>query len=112
VEANHYFSDYEKTAGYDIDSVESGKSLVFFLKNKEGKASDDKVLIDNPITITLDADKDTATCVFDSYSKLCSLSKVEVEKMKLKIECKKTPCELSWEIIQPAVQETDGDHKL
>ena len=32
--------------------------------------------------------------------------------MKLKIECKSTPCELRWEIIQPAVKEDDGDSPL
>lgn len=104
VEANHFFSEHEKTTNYDIDSVETGKSLVFLLKKREGKENDDHQLATNPITITLTAGQDTTSCVFDSYSKLCSLSKVGVDKMKLKIECKATPCELSWEIIQPAVQ--------
>lgn len=85
VEANHFFSEHEKTTGYDIDSVETGKSLVFFLKKREGKDSDDHQLAKNPITITLTAGQDSTSCLFDSYSKLCSLSKVDVDKMKLKI---------------------------
>lgn len=85
VEANHFFSEHDKTTSYDIDSVETGKSLVFFLKKREGKDSDDHQLANNPITITLTAGKDSTSCLFDSYSKLCSLSKVEVDKMKLKI---------------------------
>lgn len=103
VEANHFFSNYETSTNYDINSVEKDKSLVFFLRPSQGKA-DEKALADNPVTITLDAGSDKATCVFDSYTKLCSLSKVTVTDMKLKIECKKAPCELSWEIIQPPVQ--------
>lgn len=112
VEANHFFSEHDKTTSYDIDSVETGKSLLFLLKKREGKENDDRQLAANPITITLTAGQDSTSCLFDSYSKLCSLSKVEVEKMKLKIECKATPCELSWEIVQPAVQEADGEHKF
>jgi hypothetical protein len=111
VEANHFFSNYETSTNYDINSVEKDKSLVFFLRPQKGKP-DEKALADNPVTITLDAGTDKATCVFDSFTKLCSLSKVTVTDMKLRLECKKTPCEVSWEIIQPPVQEADGDQVL
>jgi hypothetical protein len=37
---------------------------------------------------------------------------VTTTSVKLGIACKKTPCELSWEIVQPAVQEDDGDSPL
>lgn len=32
--------------------------------------------------------------------------------MKLKIECKSTPCELSWVIYQPPVITEDGSNKI
>jgi hypothetical protein len=32
--------------------------------------------------------------------------------MKLKIECKTTPCELSWVIYQPPVITEDGSSKI
>lgn len=57
---------------------------MFYLRPSQGKA-DEKALADNPVTITLDAGSEKANCVFDSYSKLCSLSKVTVTDMKLKI---------------------------
>ncbi len=85
VEANHFYSDKEKTTTYDIGSVEKDKSLIFILKDKQGQ-KDDKILIDNPINITLDAGNGaTSTCQFKSYNNLCSISKVAVDKMKLKI---------------------------
>ncbi len=39
---------------------------------------------------------------------MCSLKNVTEEEIELKINCKKTPCELSWLIVQPPAFEKDG----
>lgn len=72
----------------------------------------DKELKDNPITISLVSGTITETCVFDSYSNMCGINKVDEETMKLKIECKQLPCELSWIIYQPNVVTTDGTTEI
>jgi hypothetical protein len=50
VEANHFYSNYERNTTYDITNIEKNKSLIFLLKNSDKK---DKELKDNPITISL-----------------------------------------------------------
>jgi hypothetical protein len=50
VEANHFYSNYEKNTTYDITNIEKNKSLIFLLKHGEKK---DKELKENPITISL-----------------------------------------------------------
>lgn len=111
VEANHFYSNYETSTGYDINSVEKDKPLIFYLKPHNAQAND-KTLTENPINITLTTGASTVTCPFTSYTNLCSLPKVTETDMKLKIACKKTPCELSWIILQPPTHEEDGDHDL
>jgi len=39
---------------------------------------------------------------------MCGLKLVNQATMNLRIECKTTPCELSWVIYQPAVLSKDG----
>lgn len=39
---------------------------------------------------------------------MCALKEAKDATMKLKIECKNTPCELSWVIYQPAAESKDG----
>lgn len=56
VEANHFYSNYERNTTYDITNIEKNKSLVFLLK-PNGKT--DKELKENPITIGLDAGANT-----------------------------------------------------
>jgi len=43
---------------------------------------------------------------------MCSLKNITNSAMKLGIKCEKTPCELSWIILQPALVEDDGDHDI
>lgn len=109
VEANHYYSNYEKNTTYDINSIERNKSLIFLLKHGDKKG---KELKDNPITISLVSGTTTETCVFNSHSNMCGINKVDEETMKLKIECKKLPCELSWIIYQPNVVAADGTAEI
>jgi hypothetical protein len=82
VEANHFYSNYEKNTTYDINSVEKNKSIIFLLKHADKK---DKELKDNPITISLLSGNIVETCTFKSYSNMCGIKKVEEETMKLKI---------------------------
>jgi len=84
--------------------VEKDKPLILYIKPQNGQAND-KTLKDNPITIILEAGSDTVTCNFTSYSSLCSLPKITVSDVKLKLSCKKAPCELSWDILQPPTQD-------
>jgi hypothetical protein len=70
VEANHFYSNYEKNTTYDITSIEKNKSLIFLLKHAENK---DKELQENPITISLISGDVTETCVFKSYSNMCGI---------------------------------------
>jgi hypothetical protein len=70
----------------------------------------EKDLTDNPITITLISGKTTETCPFKNPWNICGIKKIEETDMKLKLECKKTPCELSWVILQPASFSQDGLH--
>jgi hypothetical protein len=109
VEANHYYSNYERNTTYDINSVEKNKSLIFLLKHGDQK---DKELKENPITISIVSGSIVETCVFKSFSNMCGINKVEEATMKLKIECKKVPCELSWIIYQPDSVAEDGSTEI
>ncbi len=70
VEANHFYSNYEKNTTYDITSIEKSKSLIFLLKHSEQK---EKELKENPITISLISGDVTETCIFKSYSHMCGI---------------------------------------
>lgn len=74
VEANHYYSNYERNTTYEINSIEKNKSLIFLLKHTDKK---DKELKDNPITISLVSGTTTETCVFSSYSNMCGINRVD-----------------------------------
>lgn len=87
------------------------KSIVFLLKPHTTESTD-KNLEENPITITLKDGEQVKSCVFNTYTQLCALPKVGKETMTLSIECKKTPCELSWLLLQPPVFESDGEHSV
>lgn len=67
---------------------------------------------DNPITITLTSGKQTESCVIKNQRNICGLKNVEETEMKMKLECKKTPCELSWIILQPGSFSEDGLHEI
>lgn len=70
VEANHFYSNYERNTTYDITNIEKNKSLVFLLKRND---KTDKQLKDNPITIALLSGDNTETCTFKSASQICAL---------------------------------------
>jgi hypothetical protein len=107
VQANHFFSSYQTSIIYDINSVQRDKSLVFVLTEDSPTAED---LNDNPITVTLISGKITESCIFKNKRNICALNRIEDRNNKLKIECKKTPCELSWTLLQPDSFIEDGLH--
>lgn len=76
------------------------------------EGSTDQTLSENPVTIILKDGSNSNKCLFNRYTKLCVLPKTVENMTELGIQCSKTPCELSWVIVQPGVLEQDGSHAL
>jgi hypothetical protein len=55
---------------------------LFILKPHKADSTD-KLLADNPITITLKEGSNSKSCVFSSYTNLCVIPKVTAEKGNL-----------------------------
>ena len=66
----------------------------------------------NDITVTMASEKDKQTCTITAFYGLCVLPKLTGEKATLSMTCKKAPCELRWELMQPETVEVDGKHEL
>ena len=88
----------------------TGKPLIFLLKpnNAEQKSPSDF----NEITVTIASDKVNQKCTIKGFYGICSLASMEGSSPTLKMECKNTPCEVRWELVQPETIEVDGQHKI
>jgi hypothetical protein len=59
VESNHFFSEIEKKANYNVDGVEINKPLILILKKKSNEIPS---ILKNTLTITLVSGKDSNKC--------------------------------------------------
>jgi hypothetical protein len=71
-EANHFYSETETSARYKLANLQMDRPLVFHLKPQEVDSTD-TALENNPVTITLETDSSSVSCVFTRYTNLCAL---------------------------------------